>query len=78
MQMDTTGQESLLETESDRAGGASAVEEWPHAEVYQGTGRNKSKKLIAGSESSQPTNSSPEPSRGIEDIWPREKDPGET
>lgn len=36
------------------------------------------KKLIAGGESSQPTNSSPEPSRGIEDISSREKDPGET
>ncbi|ELK07298.1 hypothetical protein PAL_GLEAN10012561 [Pteropus alecto] len=49
-----------------------------HAEVYeQDSGKKQITKLTADSESSQPTNASPEPGGGIEDIWPRKKDPGE-
>lgn len=49
-----------------------------HAEVYeQDSGKKQITKLTADSESSQPTNASPEPGGGIEDIWPGKKDPGE-
>lgn len=49
-----------------------------HAEVYEQDSRKKQiTELTADSESSQPTNASPEPGRGIEDIWPGKKDPGE-
>lgn len=49
-----------------------------HAEVdEQDTGKKQITKLTADSESSQPTNASPEPGGGIEDICPGKKDPRE-